>query len=261
MAETKRFLKQHGFTAKLVTTGTPGQEIQRMVIPVTPSTAQDFARRFSASKGFIRLREGYRDQGSFLFLSLTHDKLIHHRDVEQWNESTLFDPLKVVSHYRASSRLLLENQAAKAFYEGNPASFAVPVHLTPSKMNRLKSWVNNFVNNRQRVENWSNCMHLTTNAPLTDKLGLFGYLGIKRSKDGPNIIAKVMHASNKNICVVARYVQDQAELNNIPEGRSARAAALWRYRRGSGQRGGAVARPLLILPPPRVQWNIIKRHR
>jgi hypothetical protein len=187
----------------------------RLVVPVTSSTALDFARRFSEANNYCRLRESYRELGTFCFLSLNPGRIYHHRDVENKSESHLFtEPCSTrASHYRRSSQLALANPG---FYETAPA-FAFPVSLTVPQLQHLKDWLRRAPTDPQVNATWSNCMHFTGNAEVEPGVRLFDWLRVPRSKDGPNMIAKLAHSANEHLEVVARYVKDQTAFDALKE--------------------------------------------
>ncbi len=213
LREARAYCDAHGLRGREVRL--PSGQV-RLVVPVTPATADDFARRFSQQAGFVRLREAYRHLGTFCFLSLEPGALYHARGLESWPEaqSNFVRPCATAtSHYRATSELARANTA---FYDRAQA-FAFPVALGEAQLQHLKGWLQRAPVDPQVNAAWSNCMHYTGNAEVAPGCSMFQHLGISRSKDGPNILARLAHCAGANLPVVARYVQSQAELDALPE--------------------------------------------
>lgn len=213
MRDTKNFMETHGLRGRVVETGPSDRRVKRLVIPVTRHTATDFAERFSEPNGYVRFREGYRDLGTFLFLSLTPGKLFHHRMNEDKSESLLFTPGIRDSRYRRNSELALQH----ADYYAQAPAVAIPVDVKGAPLAHLKRWLDTAPTSPSVNAEWTNCMHFTCNAEVAPETRMATFLGIKRSIDGPNIIAKFLHAGNNRIEVVARYVEDQAAFDRLSE--------------------------------------------
>jgi len=210
--DARAYCKANGLTPREISL--PDGRV-RLVVPVTPSTAQDFAQRFSEGNNYCRLRESYRELGTFCFLSLSPGTIYHHRALENKPESHLFTPACATasSHYRRDSALAKANPG---FYEKAPA-FAFPVALTSKRLQHLKAWLRTAPTDPQVNAGWTNCMHFTGNAEVAPGVSLFDFLQVPRSKDGPNMIAKVAHSGNQRVEVVARYVRDQAAFDALAD--------------------------------------------
>ncbi|MCA9670718.1 MAG: hypothetical protein KC503_34210 [Myxococcales bacterium] len=216
MQEAKAYLAAHGLKARRFKTGPPGARVWRVVVPVTRETADDFAQRFSKDNGFARLRDGHRDKGTFLFLSLEPGRIYHHHSSEVSPESHLHQLPVQRSHYRQNSRLLGSSEKARQYFLSNKG-LSIPIDLRAegNSLAHLSEWLAGARNNPTVRREWSNCMHYTCNAELAPSRTIAQHLGIRRSLDGPNLMAKVVHSANARVEVIARYVDSQAELDRM----------------------------------------------
>ncbi|MFH1131167.1 MAG: hypothetical protein V1754_07515 [Pseudomonadota bacterium] len=216
MRVARAYLAQTGLSGRYVKAGPTQRRVNRLIVPVTPQTAERFAQTFSAGNGFVRFRESRRELGTFMMLSLEPDHVWHNWFDEVSQEQLLFDcPIKTrESTYKARSQLAMISRTNIEYFDRAPA-VAIPVDLKRKGLPYLEKWLRGTASGG-RGPDWSNCMHLTTNAQIGPKRLLWDFLGIRRSFDGPNMWAKMMHAANDRVEVVARYVQDQAAFDALP---------------------------------------------
>jgi hypothetical protein len=93
----------------------------------------------------------------------------------------------------------------------NEGGYIIAVNLQGDRIKHLANWLAG-----RGIQAYpGNCMEWLPNAEVAPNKPLFHELGIHRSKDGPNMKAKIIHAANACVEVVGVFVNDAASFNTM----------------------------------------------
>jgi hypothetical protein len=188
----RSYATAHGLPVRVLRLGPQRRRVQRVFVPITNQEEQDdFQRRFGSESGGVTMR--YHADSNHLGLAQEpRDALfwggINLRDTE-WGHLGLFGGKGVT----------------------------LGVHLGSEKLAHLRAWIEWQAGPNEQRYACGNCMEWLPNAEVAPGKALFHELGVNRSRDGPNMRAKLIHAANAHVDVVGVHVESVDEFNAMSE--------------------------------------------
>ncbi|MCC6747806.1 MAG: hypothetical protein IT371_09125 [Deltaproteobacteria bacterium] len=184
--EARAYARQHGFQVRAVQAGDAAQPVQRLFVPVTAQTQDDFLRRFTAPHGYACLRF---DGGSHMVMALQPN------DCYLWGRN-----------YNGTEGRF--NDCRHMYMRHNGAGYFFPLDLQGGRLQHLTGWLEGRNAPNDPLYRGGNCMEWLPNAEVRPGQPLFYELGLKRSRDGRNMKAKLLHAANHEVQVVGYCTND-----------------------------------------------------
>ena|GEM_PF-37319 len=193
----RRWATHNGAKTRSITVGAGARQLKRVFVSVTPEKYNSFVRQFSEDQGFLHLFCTERN-----WAGLRHPHLALGRkgplangepgDCYLWGQD-------VARSYRS------------CYAKHQVGGYVVPLEVSKTQGGHLSEWISKLEATGRYRPGQGNCMQWLANAELAPNQGLFHRLGVKRSKDGPNMKAKILHAANERIEVVGVCVADNAQ--------------------------------------------------
>ncbi|MCC6747807.1 MAG: hypothetical protein IT371_09130 [Deltaproteobacteria bacterium] len=193
LQDVQAYARANGFPTKVVQCGSPNRPVQRVFVPITPQSWNDFMTRFTSGRGYAALNF---DGGSHLAMAL------------QPNDCYLW-----ARNYNGTVPGLGDYRANYMAHRG--LGYVFPIDLQGGRLEHLSAWLGARANPNDGLYRGGNCMEWLPNAEVGPGQALFHLLGLKRSRDGRNMKAKLLHAANANVQVVGYHVYDLASFNNL----------------------------------------------
>jgi hypothetical protein len=199
-ALVQQYAREHGFQVKQVNAGTANRPARRLFVPVTPQSFPSFLKKFNSNNGFCHLSF----QSNHLVMGL--------KPPAQDGRAT--DCYLWARNYNGTVQGL--SDCRNSYISGTRNNgYLIGVELPGNKLQHLSSWLQTRANPQDTVYRRGNCMEWLPNAEVGPNRPLFHDLGIRRSKDGRNMKAKLLHAGNNQVGVVGVYVPDANTFNTM----------------------------------------------
>ena len=201
--QAQEYTQQHGFTVKQVTAGTGARRVTRLFVPVTPQSYASFVERFNDGKGYCRLN--FNNGNNHLVMGLKPMVNEQAADCYLW-----------ARNYNGSVAGL--SDCRTIYMSHNVGGYVIPVNLPGPKVQHLTQWLAARANPQDAQFRRGNCMEWLPNAEVAPGRALFHEMGIRRSKDGRNMKAKILHgALGGAVDVVGVFVQAADQFNQMTE--------------------------------------------
>jgi hypothetical protein len=182
----RAFAAQRGLPLRTVQAGPANRKVTRIFVPVTEQHWRDFADVFKADNGFTALR--FVDSNNHLALAMKPG------DCYLW-----------ARNYNGTEQALGNHAGMYFDFKGTNATcngYVFAVDLQGPRIQHLAQWLEAKRKPNNNPYAHGNCMEWLPNAEVGPGRALFHELGIKRSKDGRNMKAKLLHAANAGLEVV-----------------------------------------------------------
>ncbi|MFH1129913.1 MAG: hypothetical protein V1754_01170 [Pseudomonadota bacterium] len=205
----QQYRQQHNFPIRVIETGPANRRVARVFVPVTPQTWNSFFKRFNEANGFAALRHT-KDRMSHVAPNLRVDANGAPQDCYLWglnyNQGQQFNN----GHGRGDYRHL--------YMDPTHLGWIAAVDLEGAPLNHLRTWLESNERTGNRVGS-NNCMLWLSDAPTGEGEGkyLFGELGIRRSRAGAQIVAKMVHGSNNRLEVFGITVPNIETFNQMTD--------------------------------------------
>jgi hypothetical protein len=197
-ALVQEYARENGFQVKQLNAGTPNRPARRLFVPVTPQSFPSFLKKFNMNNGFCHLSF----QSNHLVMGL--------RPPAQDGRAN--DCYLWARNYNGTVQGLSDCRNSYICGTRN-TGYLFGVELPGNRLQHLSSWLQARANPQDTVYRRGNCMEWLPNAEVAPGRALFHDLGIRRSKDGRNMKAKLIHAGNNQVGVVGVYVPDANAFN------------------------------------------------
>jgi hypothetical protein len=207
-AEALAYAKEHGLPTRTVTAGPAQRPAERLFVPILREGWEEFHQRFSAKNGGVILRYTERANGAYPAQPVEGPG-----DVANQHLAMAIEPQDNmfwggVNLNGSDRRNTINHWWHRAHGHGG---FVMAVDLE-EHLPHLRS----FIAGSNREGNCgNNCMEWLPNAEVAPGEALFHALGITRSKHGPNMKAKLLHAANSRLEVVGVPVGTIEEFNAL----------------------------------------------
>ncbi len=176
------YVTARGYPIRTVRLGTADRPVTRMFVPILSEADQlEFERQFGPDAGGVTLRWVADETG--------HIALV----------------LKPGSSY-------LWGKSHGGYREHNLGGYSFAVRLGAARVAHLTNFVAN-----NTAPNAGSCIEWLPNAPVAENEMLFHVLGINRSRSGPNMRAKLIHAANDLVHVVGVHVGSLEAFNALQD--------------------------------------------
>lgn len=187
----RAYAQEHNVPVRIVKTGAPNRPVRRAFVPIlSPAHLASFQRTYGSEHGGVTLNF---DGGTHLMLSLQPG------DVYFWARNRIDLRQHYDVHRPTGGRTLaLRLDGALAHLQGWLAQRIQP-------------------GDQLYCDNVGNCMEWLPNAEVGPGLPLFHHLGLRRSHDGPNMRAKLMHAANDLVDVIGVHVENVGQFEAMSE--------------------------------------------
>jgi hypothetical protein len=165
---------------------------------VTPGTHAAFLGQFNDAKGFCRLH--FTAYNGHLVMGLGPPARGKAADCYLW-----------ARNYNGT---LPGMEDCRGMYMAfNRQGYVIPVNLGP-KVQHLKKWLK--AREQDRLFADGNCQEWLPNAEVAPGRPLFHEMGLRRSRSGPNMKAKILHAATAaSVDVVGVYVDSPEVFNGL----------------------------------------------
>ncbi|MCC6750424.1 MAG: hypothetical protein IT371_22360 [Deltaproteobacteria bacterium] len=181
--EAQSYAQQHALPSRWVDAGPAHRRTRRLFVAVTPQSFANFEGRFHSPNGYV----GLCYTANHLWMGV--------------------EPGTCYAWGRNSPEHV-------AYYRWEDGAHFFPVDLAGQKIQHLLGWL---APRRNTPLYSGNCMEWLPNAEVAPNLPLFHLFGIRRSKDGPNMRRKIVHAANGTVDVVGMCVRDAATFNAMSD--------------------------------------------
>ena len=186
----------HGAKTRTVTVGAGARRSKRVFVAVTPEKFNSFVERFSEREGFVHL---FYTPKNCMGVAMPHLALGTKAPLKNGDPGDCY--------------LWGQNVARsfrKSYGKHQPGGYVIPLEASRTQLDHLGGWLTELEASGQYAVGRGNCMKWLPNAQLDPKQSLFHRLGIKRSEDGPNMKAKIIHAANERVEIVGVCVASAA---------------------------------------------------
>jgi len=201
--QAQEYAQQNGFTFKQVTAGNEARRVTRLFVPVTPQSYGSFLERFCDSKGYCHLN--FNNGNNHMAMGLKPAVNGQPTDCYLW-----------ARNYNGSTAGIGDYR--NMYMSHNNGGYIIPVNLAGPKVQHLSQWLAARANPQDNLYRQGNCMEWLPNAEVAPGRALFHEMGIRRSKDGRNMKAKILHgANNATVDVVGVFVQTADQFNTMNE--------------------------------------------
>jgi hypothetical protein len=199
--QAQEYAQEHGFQVKQVTAGTPQRPISRTFVPITPQSYPAFLRRFNSTRGFVQLV--FNNGNNHMVMGLKPPTA----------EGKPADCYLWARNYNGTVQGIGDYR--NMYMSHNNNGYCMSLALPNNKLSHLTNWLNARANPQDNLYRRGNCMEWLPNAEVSPNRPLFHDLGIRRSKDGRNMKAKLLHGANNQIGVVGMFVPDANTFNTM----------------------------------------------
>jgi 3-hydroxymyristoyl/3-hydroxydecanoyl-(acyl carrier protein) dehydratase len=193
--KARAYAEQNQLTTKILTAGPANRQVQRLFVPVTPQSWAAFHQAFNQATGYASLCYTANSRHMAMTLQPGTDCYLWARNYN--------GTVQGIGDYR------------NMYMAHQPGGYVLPVCLQGDKLTHLSQWLQARANPTDQLYRGGNCMEWLSNAEVAPGQALFHFLGIKRSKDGGNMKAKMIHAGNSNLDVVGICVSSLADFNTM----------------------------------------------
>jgi len=201
--QAQEYAQQHGFSVKQIAAGTDARRVTRMFVPVTQQTYCSFLERFSDGKGYCHLN--FNNGNNHLAMGLKPPVNNQATDCYLW-----------ARNYNGSVANIGDYR--NMYMAFNAGGYIIPVNLAAQKVQHLTQWLAARNAPQDNLYRGGNCMEWLPNAEVAPGRALFHEMGIRRSKDGRNMKAKILHgALGGAVDVVGVFVQAADQFNQMTE--------------------------------------------
>ncbi|MCC6750101.1 MAG: hypothetical protein IT371_20715 [Deltaproteobacteria bacterium] len=189
----ERFADERGLRPRVVRVGPAARLVDRLFVPLPPAAYDAFLEHFSAPRGYVNLQ----------YDGDTHVSMaVEPGDCYYWG-------------LNFNGRPPENHDLRPQFQPRRQGCIVFPVDLEGQRLAHLKGWLRareNPAANPYRYPGGPgiNCMTWLGNAEVEPGLPFFHALGLRRSRDGRNLKAKLLHAANEAVPCVGVFVPDQA---------------------------------------------------
>tara|TARA_R110002096_G_scaffold16898_1_gene57570 strand:+ start:12466 stop:13356 length:891 start_codon:yes stop_codon:yes gene_type:complete len=200
VARTKKlaesYAKEHKLETRIVKSGPNGKGVERVFVPVLPETHASFQKKFTTVGGNDSVLLRYSPVG----MSQAHLVLaMKPGDIYLWAQN---------KNLGGNGNVFYQQKYMQT--DGNAQEwpgYSIAVH--PNSIKALQG----FLTREAKTPTFcgGNCMRWLPNAATGKDRTLFHDLGIKRSLDGTNMTAKILHAANHRVGVIGVHVTSLAQ--------------------------------------------------
>ena len=207
----KEWATAHGLPTRTVEAGPEGKKVTRLFVPLKPEHWADFLQTFNPDTGSLVFK--FSDKGASGNVD-NHMALMGNQPTEAYLWGRKIDPSWINQH---------------GYGNGSLPGQAIVVELSPEESAHVKQWLTqradgndwyfrngggsacmDFIGNLEVKPgaDGTNTLHTIDQATARNSMGvptgekLFAVLGLRRSKDGRVMKAKMLHAGNARIEVV-----------------------------------------------------------
>lgn len=198
----QEYARQNNFPVKLVAAGADRRRVTRMFVPVTEQTYSSFLERFCQANGYCHLN--FNSANNHLAMGLRAPAGGQPSDCYLWARN-YNGSVQDIDDYR------------NTYMSFNQGGYIIPVNLQGAKVQHLSQWLTDRANPQDSLYRQGNCMEWLPNAEVGPNTSLFHDMGLRRSRDGRNMKAKILHAANGNVDVVGVFVPDIQHFNQLNE--------------------------------------------
>lgn len=198
----RQYTQQHNLGIRTVATGPANRRVTRHFVPITPQTYHNFLATFSQPNGFLHL--SYVQSNRHITMGLRPPENNQPTDCYLW-----------ARNYNGKQAGLADCRTMYMKHEAG--AYVVPVPLAQNNLQHLDQWLQARANPQDALFRGGNCMEWLSNAEVGPNTPLFHAVGLKRSRDGGNMKAKLLHASNDKVSVVGVCVADMNAFNAMTE--------------------------------------------
>jgi hypothetical protein len=188
----RAYATEHNLPIRAVETGPANRRVVRAFVPIIESTFSSFATHFTQN-GSVTLR--YAENSHHITMAL------------QPGDNYLW-----ARNYNGTDPRFGDYRNMYNSFGGGGYTMAVRLG---NRLEHLRSWLNDRHNPQDRTFCTGNCMEWFSNAEVAPGRAFFHELGIRRSKDGRNIKAKLLHAANDAVDVIGVHVADVNAFNTM----------------------------------------------
>lgn len=204
LAKAKAFAKRNALPTRNVKTGPTGRKVTRVFVPVLPAQFDEFTADMTTGSDGVLVR--YTESNRHTAMALQPG------DNYLWARNYNGQP---------GAKGPARQDYRGMYFSHNGRGYLIAAEV--SDVGHLRSWLADRSDPADKVFCNGNCMEWLPNAEVAPgqagqpAVTFFHDLGIKRSKDGPNMKAKMLHAANKRIAVVGVTVNSLAEFEAMTD--------------------------------------------
>ena len=191
--------------------GPEDRRVTRLIVPVTENTYCSFLDRFNCQSGFAYVNF---DQGSnHLALGMRAPVNGKPPDCYLWARNYNGS----LTGRQCNGQIGPLGDSRGSFMKFNEGGFIIPLNLQGPRIQHLGQWLAARESQADMLFCQGNCMEWLPNAEVAPGRGLFHEIGIRRSRDGRNMKAKILHAANQCVDVVGYFVTDVNRFNQLSD--------------------------------------------
>ena len=176
----KGYAKARNYPVRAVAAGPAAAKVNRVFVPILAADHAPFQETFTEKNGAVILRYAAEH------LSMA----VKPGDVYLW----------------------ARNSGSPVYGDHSGGGYSAAVDLA-GELPHLTQWLGARQDPQDKLFCSGNCMEWLTNAEVAPGTPLFHLLGLKRSKDGPTMKAKLIHGANQRVEVVGVHVKSLDEFN------------------------------------------------
>ena len=192
VVRAQTYANAHDFPIRVVEAGSENRRVRRAFVPITEETFQAFSEHFTSEDSLV--------------LRFTA------------NNNHLVMALKPGDNYLWARNYIGERQGL-GDYRNMYNSFSGGGYTMAVRMTRgvehLRNWLGQRADPNDQLYCKGNCMEWLPNAEVAENRAFFHELGIRRSRDGRNMKAKLLHAATEVVDVIGVHVENIEAFNQL----------------------------------------------